>query len=591
MSEIFPSYVDMNFDSIKQDIQDKMSESPVFQDYKYDASNITILIELMAYLGELTTYYVNKLAKNVYIDTVDLRENVIRLGYLVGYYPKGDISARTTLTVEVPSGTCNTGDRLRANAWKELTTNDAIQYDDNVITFTSTNDSYVDVTNGDASTFISVPVAQGTFTRLEYHGSDLIDETLYLPLSDYGYDDNITDSYPSVQVRIGGEGTSVETDTGDIWTRIPDFYYDISGLPGLDEDNDNVYTMRYNKYGQYIIRFSSVRNVPTTNQLIVVYLIETLGVNGNIGAKNTATGDGISNPEDGFITVIPTVGSAYNLTSDQFTITHSAATGGSAEETNDEIKAGIEGMVNSQYRCVTSSDYQSYLESHTLVSNALAWGERDVCLRTVPASAGNILDYNKVYLSINPSDWTGNLNYVTNSDGINIAGSYTTSFIETISEYLEPRKMLCAYEEYVVPDFTYFRFNISVKIKSNYRFENVRNDILEKLIYYFTDREFGEVLSFMSIANYIMDYSITSSDSNFSYVKGIYYLNIRDIDFYNLDTETFINPFDYGSTTYPQWAVSPDTTNWEENTLRDIQLDFNQFPMIDITNCIITEDH
>ena len=128
MAELVPSYIDMNFDTIKSDIQDKMSVSPVFQDYKNDASNITILIELMAYLGELNSYYLNKIAKNVYLDTADIRENIVRLGYLVGYYPKGFRSSRTNLTITISaSGSngnygCEVGDTIRINSWKEVKT-------------------------------------------------------------------------------------------------------------------------------------------------------------------------------------------------------------------------------------------------------------------------------------------------------------------------------------------------------------------------------------------------------------------------------------------------------------------------------------
>ena len=574
MTELTPSYLDLNFDTIKADLKEKMSESAVFQDYNTDASNITILIELMAYLGELTGYYLNKIAKNVYVDTADLRENIIRLGYLVGYYPKGPLSSRTTLTVTIPSaGTypsygCNIGDTIRANAWTEVYTNNNATYDGESIYFTITNDVFETIDS--FPVILSVPISQGRVKQYTYHGRDLLDNTLYLPTLAFGYDDNQDDNYPSVELSVNGT----------LWNRVENFYEDLSGL----NDDDNIYVLRSNKYGQYIVRFSDARNIPGLNDEISITLIETLGANGNVGS-NTIVNVSSSN----FINVTPSAGLEFNLGTSWYNITNTnASTGGVDAETNDEIKDGIESMTNAQYRCVTRNDYVTYLENHSLVKTANAWGEKEI------SPSGNILDYNKVYLSLVQETWNGNLNYTTNEDGIVIAGSYTTSFMETIAEYLEPRKMLCAYEVFLVPDFIYFRFNMGIRIKRNYRFANVREDIKSKLNYYFSldEREFGETISFMEIINYLLDSSKTSSTNTFSNVKGIYNINIRDIDFYDPITGDWSNPYSNGSMHYPQYSeyTSAITQYWEENSLKTILLDFNQYPMLSLVNCNFFEE-
>lgn len=572
-NEIVPNYLDTNFDTIKADLQEKLAESAVFQDYKYDASNITILLELIAYLGELSTYYINKVARNVFLDTCDLRENIVRLGYLVGYYPKGYISSRTTLTVTVPSASehsqngCIIGDTIRVNAWKETYTNNKAKYDNLPIYFSTITDTFEEIV--EFPVILEVPVSQGMVKEYTYYGKDLIDDTLYLPTLQYGYDDNLDDAYPSIYVEVNGNP----------WTRISDFYDDLSGL----EDDDNIYVLRYNKYDQYIIRFSNARNVPGANDEIKITILETIGVNGNVAA-NTITN--VSSLD--FITVTPSAGAEFNLAKSKYSITNAEASAGAQDsETNDEIRSSIEGMVNSQYRCVTKTDYISYLETHNSVHKANAWGEKDLYV------GGNILDYNKVYLSIVPVTWPGNLNYTTNNDNIAIAGSYTTSFLETISEYIEPKKMLCAYEEFVIPDFTYFRFNMGLRIKKNYRYANVREDVKNKLSYYFTleDRKFGETISFMDIVNYLMDSTKISSTNTFNNVKGIYNINIRDIDFYDIVTGSWINFYAAGSTSYPQYSSYTSTGYWEENQLKTIVLDHNQYPMLSIENCNFFEEN
>lgn len=570
MAELIPSYVDMNFDTIKQDIKDKMDLSPVFQDYKNDASNITILIELMSYLGELNTYYINKLAKNVYIDTADLRENIVRLGYLVGYYPKGYRSSRTTLNISIPAaaplaeGGCNIGDTIQINAWKEVNTDNNTTYNSEVIPFTATNDVFQVVDSFPVS--LTVPISQGSVRTYQFHGRDLIDNNLYLPSLDFGYDDNLDDDYPSVEVRVNGSS----------WYRVNDFYEDLSGL----ENQDHVYVLRYNKYAQYVVGFSSVRSVPTTNDVIDITMLETIGANGNVAANTIS-----SVKSNDFITVTPSAGPEYALDRSFYTINNfNASTGAMDAETNEEMKDSIQGMANAQFRCVTKSDYISFLETHNDVKRAIAWGEKDSSL------GGNILEYNKVYITILPNSWE-NMNYIVNNDNIHIVTSYKTDFVAEISQFLEPRKMLCAYEEFMMPDLAYFRFNISIKIKRNFRYANVREDVRNKLIYYFStdNRKFGETISFMDITNFILDTNITSATDTFPNIKGIYYLTIRDIDRYDLDTVSWMDPYPFGDTRYPQWN-EVNSPGWEENVLKDALLYFNQYPMVSIENCTFTQD-
>jgi hypothetical protein len=583
-NELTPSYLDFNFDLIKQDLKDKMAESPVFRDYNTDASNLTFLMELVSYLGELNAYYLNKIAKNVFIDTADIRENIVRLGYLVGYYPNGSRSSRCMLTVNIPSAAphspdygCQVGDTICVNAWKEINTKDTVKYNNAIVPFTTTNNIYHTVESFPIT--LTVPVAQGVLRSYTYYGRDLIDDTLYLPALSFGYDDNLEDEYPSLEVRVNNI----------TWTRVNDFYDNLSGL----QTDDTVYVFRYNKYGQYIIRFSNARSIPAANDEITIYLLETLGSHGDVAAES------ITSPDYDLITVTTSGAQSFNLSSDWYTVINTAAsTGGADIETNESIKSNIEGMTNAQYRCVTRSDYITYLEAHPTIKKASAWGEKD----RNPEFA-NILDYNKVYISINPVGWDGTLAYITNADGINIAHDYETSYLTTITEYLEPRKMICAYEQFVVPDFTYFMFNFGIKIKRNYRFTDIVNDVKNKLTYYFSsaDRTFGELISFMDIVNYIMDPTKTMTGDRFSNVKGIYYMNVRDIDFYyypagqNPETEivgAWRNPWPAGNGLYPQFVSysSSAMVEWDENTLKNIQLGFNQYPMVSINDCIFNEE-
>jgi hypothetical protein len=165
--------------------------------------------------------------------------------------------------------------------------------------------------------------------------------------------------------------------------------------------------------------------------------------------------------------------------------------------------------------------------------------------------------------------------------------SYYTSYKSTVSEYLEPRKMLCAYEEYVAPSLIYFKFAVSLKIKSNYRWNNVLKDVKRKLAWYFNiqNREFNETIKFTDIINSMLDEDfVNENDSDtFSNTKGITNFVIRDIKYYDVYTDTWIYPYGYDTTYYPRFEEYVNT-DWL-NELTNVLLDLNQFPVIDINSC------
>ncbi len=566
---LVPDYLNIDFNTIKQKIIDQLSESDVFTDYNYEGANITILIELMAYLGELSTYYINKLAKNCYIDTADLYETVSRLVNLIGYYPAGYRSSRTTITLSLitsaasAAGEVDIDDILRVEPWKELLSTK--NYNNENISFVTTNPIDSTVNSYGTFTITDIPVRQGKLKEYTYTGSDLIDNKIVLPFINFGYDDNIDDDYPSLKVEVNDEE----------WTRISDFYDELSGL----SDEDNVYILRYDKYKRYIIEFSDTRNVPSFTDSIKITAVESLGSNGNV-AKNT-----IIYPDNDLLTN-NTKGITIN--SEYYTITnYTEATGGSDPESITEIKNNAPAILHAQYRNVTKNDYVSYLELRSDIAKANVWGEKEI------APSGDIDNYNKVYVSLIPTEWGSNtLSYSPSASDPNTERvmpiAYNPDWVQEIAEYLELRKMLCAWEVYTLPEIIYFRIDIGLKIKSNYKSAKVINDVKNKLVYYFSvsSRDFGETLNFYEIENYIKDASEVSDTDNFSNVKGITAMIVRNIDFWDFNSNSWLDPYSYKSEKYPQWARSTDS-DWDENVLRSIIINYNQFPYISIDDCII----
>jgi hypothetical protein len=184
------------------------------------------------------------------------------------------------------------------------------------------------------------------------------------------------------------------------------------------------------------------------------------------------------------------------------------------------------------------------------------------------------------------------MSYYTDENGVIVVTGYESEFLEEVSEYLESRKMLCAYEEFMIPDFIYFKFTVSLRLKSNYRFIEVRKDVKDKIEYYFDfeNRDFGEMVSFNDLASYILDTTKVSSTNNFRKVAGILNLNIRDISIYDKSLKVWGNAYSSSSDLYPKYLAYEDLSYWDENALKVIQLGPNQFPTVSIINCVFLEE-
>jgi hypothetical protein len=146
-----------------------------FKDFNFEGSNISVLIELLAYSMELNTYYQNKIAKNVYLESADLYDTAHRLSKQKGYYPKGYLSSYTTVTVTL-SGGYTPGDQIFVPAYSSFSTEEGITY------LTTTDHTFNIPSSASALSYnIDLDVKEGELQILNYTAEDLVDNKIILP--------------------------------------------------------------------------------------------------------------------------------------------------------------------------------------------------------------------------------------------------------------------------------------------------------------------------------------------------------------------------------------------------------------------------
>ena len=82
------NFSNLDFEQIKTSIKDYLRSNSTFSDYDFEGSNLSILIDILAYNTYISSYNANMLSNEVFLDSATLRENVVSLAKHVGYLPR-----------------------------------------------------------------------------------------------------------------------------------------------------------------------------------------------------------------------------------------------------------------------------------------------------------------------------------------------------------------------------------------------------------------------------------------------------------------------------------------------------------------------
>ena len=150
----------LDFDQIKSSLKEILRANNNFTDYDFEGSNLSSIIDLLAYNTYINSYNANMVANEVFIDSATLRENVVALARNIGYVPKSRKASRcvinflvdtSTLTVAPPSVTLKAGPVVSTSQ----------QFGNESFVFNVLEDTTVSVTNNIAN-FTDLEVIEGT---------------------------------------------------------------------------------------------------------------------------------------------------------------------------------------------------------------------------------------------------------------------------------------------------------------------------------------------------------------------------------------------------------------------------------------------
>ena len=115
---------DLDFDQVSSSLKEYLKGQTVLKDYDFEGSNLAILTDLLAYSAHTSAFNANMVASEMFLDTAQIRKNVVSRAKELGYTPSSRSAARASfdLTVNSPQVAGNTPDSLTILRGHQFTT-------------------------------------------------------------------------------------------------------------------------------------------------------------------------------------------------------------------------------------------------------------------------------------------------------------------------------------------------------------------------------------------------------------------------------------------------------------------------------------
>lgn len=120
MAEFLPTG-SLDFTAIRTNLRSYLKQQAQFQDYDFEGSNLSVLLDLLAYNSYLNGFYLNMIGSEMFLDTATLRDSIVSHAKELNYTPRSyssaianirvrlSVSNNAVSSVVVPQGTKFTG--------------------------------------------------------------------------------------------------------------------------------------------------------------------------------------------------------------------------------------------------------------------------------------------------------------------------------------------------------------------------------------------------------------------------------------------------------------------------------------------------
>ena len=155
------NFSNLDFGQVKTTLREYLKENSNFTDYDFEGSNLSSILDVLAYNTYITSYNANMVANEVFIDSATLRENVVSLARNIGYLPRSRKAARATVSFFIDTSNI-TPSPSTITLKKGIVATSQGSFGNQSFTFCILDDITVPVYDSIAS-FDDIPIYEGTF--------------------------------------------------------------------------------------------------------------------------------------------------------------------------------------------------------------------------------------------------------------------------------------------------------------------------------------------------------------------------------------------------------------------------------------------
>jgi len=326
---------DFDFDDIKSNLKLFLQNQSEFQDYDFEGSGFAILLDLLAYNSHYLGFNANMLANEMYLDSADIRKNIVSLAKMLGYTPSSPKSPVANIDILINNGSGASVTMPKGTVFTTTVENVSYQFVTNAATSITPSEGVY--------RFSNVDIYEGTLNTFRYTvDSSDVDQKFLIPTP------NADTS--TLKVTIQNSATDTTTSTYVLSTGLREIT-STSKVYFLQETDDNKFEVYF---GDGVLG-----NKLSDGNIVILEYVVTNKVEAN-GASSFALSGSIGGFTDVSITV------------------NSNAQGGSEAETKESIRFNAPLSYEAQDRVVTTSDYETRVKSiYPNAQSVSAWGGED----------------------------------------------------------------------------------------------------------------------------------------------------------------------------------------------------------------------
>ena len=365
------NFTSLDFDQIKETLKQYLQSNSNFTDYDFEGSNLSTILDVLAYNTYITSYNANMISNEVFIDSATLRENVVALARNIGYVPRSKKAATATINFTVEPGITPPPTTVTLKKGPVASTN---EFGGQSFVFGITKDVTKPVIDGVAS-FLDVDVKEGTVIDQKFpYSTNNINQRFIL--SNAGID------LSTLEVYVRPSATSSLLSS---YTRQDSLFDAVTG--SAITGDSLIYYIQEIEDEQYEIIFGDGifgKALADGNIVEVSYIIsngsEANGIsNLSFSGKCTYTRNAVEN----------TITSGISLVT-----ANNPSSGGDEIESVDSVKKFAPQIYSTQNRALTSNDYEILIPNkiYPETESISVYGGEEL----VPPQ------YGKVFISIKP---------------------------------------------------------------------------------------------------------------------------------------------------------------------------------------------